>query len=44
MVLRFDSYAQFLETIPDAAMVINRVGIIMLANSQTEIMFGYQAG
>jgi diguanylate cyclase (GGDEF)-like protein/PAS domain S-box-containing protein len=43
MALRFGTYAQFLETIPDAAMVINRVGVIMLANSQTEIMFGYHA-
>lgn len=40
----FDAYAQFLETIPDAAVAVNRTGIIMLANSQAETMFGYRPG
>ncbi len=42
MPFTFDAYAQFLETIPDAAMVVNRTGTIMLANLQAETMFQYR--
>lgn len=38
------SYDQFLENMPDAAIVVDRVGIITLANSQTDTLFGYQPG
>jgi PAS domain S-box-containing protein/putative nucleotidyltransferase with HDIG domain len=35
------TYSQFLETIPDAAIVVNRVGNIVLANSLAHTLFGY---
>jgi PAS domain S-box-containing protein len=35
------TYSQFLETIPDAAIVVNRAGNIVLANSLAHILFGY---
>jgi diguanylate cyclase (GGDEF)-like protein/PAS domain S-box-containing protein len=44
MPLVLNAYAEFLETIPDAALVVDRAGTIMLVNSQTETMFGYGVG
>jgi PAS domain S-box-containing protein len=38
------TYSQFLETIPEAAIVINRDGKIVLANPQAHILFGYSPG
>jgi PAS domain S-box-containing protein/putative nucleotidyltransferase with HDIG domain len=37
-------YSHFLETIPDAAMVVDGAGRIVLANSQAHVMFGYEPG
>ncbi len=38
------SYSQFLETIPDAAIVVDRAGKIVLANSLAYVLFGHQPG
>src|SRR3990172_7694646 len=38
------TYSQFLETIPDAAIVADRAGKIMLANSLAYALLGYQPG
>jgi PAS domain S-box-containing protein len=38
------TYSQFLETIPEAALVISRDGKIVLANAQSDILFGYFPG
>ncbi len=37
-------YGQFLETLPTAVMVIDREGIILLANSRAHALFCYPAG
>ena len=36
------SYSHFLETLPDAVLLVNSVGKIALANSQACALFGYQ--
>jgi PAS domain S-box-containing protein len=36
------TYGHFLETIPDAAIVVNRAGNIVLANSLANVLFGYR--
>jgi diguanylate cyclase (GGDEF)-like protein/PAS domain S-box-containing protein len=41
MAFTLNTYAKFLETIPDAAIVINRLGVLVAVNSQTESLFGY---
>ncbi|MDR3562000.1 MAG: PAS domain S-box protein [Negativicutes bacterium] len=38
------TYGQFLETIPEAAVVINQDGKIVQANAQAHILFGYSPG
>ena len=44
MPLDLNTYAEFLETIPDAALIVNRAGLVLLANSQTESMFRFGSG
>ena len=44
MPLELNTYAEFLETIPDAAIIVNRAGVVLLANSQTEVMFRFESG
>ncbi len=44
MPLPIMTYSQFLETIPDAAIVVNRAGNIVLANSLAHVLFGYPPG
>jgi diguanylate cyclase (GGDEF)-like protein/PAS domain S-box-containing protein len=44
MTFEFATYAEFLETIPDAALVVERGGRIVLANSQSVQLFGYGDG
>ncbi len=36
------AYGQFLETIPESAIVVNRIGNIVMANSSAGVMFGYK--
>lgn len=44
MPLSISSYSHFLETLPDAEVVVNSSGKIALANSQASAMFGYKSG
>jgi diguanylate cyclase (GGDEF)-like protein/PAS domain S-box-containing protein len=44
MSLTIASYAQFLETLPDAMLLVNSSGRIILANSQVSILLGYEPG
>ncbi len=41
MPLSIASYSDFLETLPDAVLLVDRSGIISLANSQVGGLFGY---
>lgn len=41
MPLSIASYAHFLETLPDAVLLVNSSGKIALANSQVSALFGY---
>jgi diguanylate cyclase (GGDEF)-like protein/PAS domain S-box-containing protein len=42
MPLSIDSYSDFIETIPDAMLLVDRLGKIALANSQVGVLFGYE--
>jgi diguanylate cyclase len=41
MPLSIASYSHFLETLPDAVLLVSNTGIISLANSQVSALFGY---
>lgn len=41
MGLKLKDYAEFLETIPDAAAVVNQRGDLVVVNTQTALLFGY---
>jgi diguanylate cyclase (GGDEF)-like protein/PAS domain S-box-containing protein len=43
MPLSIASYAHFLETLPDAMLLVNSAGKITLANSQANALFGYES-
>jgi diguanylate cyclase (GGDEF)-like protein/PAS domain S-box-containing protein len=43
MPLSISSYSHFLETLPDAVLLVNSSGKIALANSQASSMFGYKS-
>jgi diguanylate cyclase (GGDEF)-like protein/PAS domain S-box-containing protein len=43
MPLSISSYSLFLETLPDALLLVNSSGKIVLANSQANAMFGYKS-
>lgn len=43
MSLSISSYSHFLETLPDAVLLVNNSGKIALANSQASSMFGYKS-
>jgi len=43
MPLSITSYSHFLETLPDAVLLVNSSGKIALANSQVSSMFGYKS-
>ena len=43
MSLSVSAYSHFLETLPDAVLIVNSSGKIVLANSQASAMFGYKS-